>query len=131
VLEAVEAIRSHVGRGLLDDPLIFDAVRMRLVEIGAAVGAIPDELLATEPRATCTPRRTHLRVRWIEPEGSEGVDMRTWQTVLGIVVVIAVLYVAFIVGAVFVRIMMGLIALLIIAWLIRAFVIRPGGRSGP
>jgi uncharacterized protein with HEPN domain len=49
VLEAVEAIRSHVGRGRLDDPLIFDAVRMRLVEIGEAVGAIPEELLATEP----------------------------------------------------------------------------------
>lgn len=49
VLDAVEAIRSHVGRGRLDDPLIFDPVRMRLVEIGETIGAIPDELLATEP----------------------------------------------------------------------------------
>jgi hypothetical protein len=71
------------------------------------------------------------RVRWIEPDGSEGVDMRTLQTVLGIVVIIAVLYVAFIVGAVFVRIMMGLIALLVLAWLIRTFVVRPGGRRAP
>jgi uncharacterized membrane protein len=71
------------------------------------------------------------RVRWIEPDGSEGVDMKAWQTVLGIVVVIALLYVAFIVGAVFVRIMMGLIAILIVAWLIRAFIVRPGSRRGP
>lgn len=48
VLEAVAAIRSHVGRGQLDDPMVFDAVRMRLVEIGEAVGMLPDELLATE-----------------------------------------------------------------------------------
>ena len=57
--------------------------------------------------------------------------MRTWQTGLGIVVVIALLYVAFIVGAVFVRIFMGLIAILIVAWLIRSFLVRPRSRRGP
>ena len=48
VLGAAAAIRSHMGRGRLDDPLVFDAVRMRLVEIGEAIGALPDELLSTE-----------------------------------------------------------------------------------
>lgn len=57
--------------------------------------------------------------------------MRTWQTGLGIVVVIALLYVAFIVGAVFARIFMGLIAILIVVWLIRSFLVRPRSRRGP
>ena len=57
--------------------------------------------------------------------------MKTLQTVLGIVVVIALLYVAFIVGAVFLRIAMGLIAILVVAWLIRSFIVRPGSRRGP
>jgi uncharacterized protein with HEPN domain len=46
---AIAAIRTHVSRGELDDTLVFDAVRMRLVEIGEAVGALPDEVLSTEP----------------------------------------------------------------------------------
>ncbi len=49
VLGAIDAIRAHLGRGGLEDPLVFDAVRMRLVEIGEAVGALPDEVLASEP----------------------------------------------------------------------------------
>jgi hypothetical protein len=79
----------------------------------------------------CTASAAPGRVPWVEPDGSEGVDMKTWQTVLGIVVIIAVLYVAFIVGAVFVRILMGLIAILVVAWLIRAFIVRPGARRRP
>lgn len=34
---AVLAIRSHLSRGSLDDGLVFDAVRVRLIEIGEAV----------------------------------------------------------------------------------------------
>jgi len=49
VLAAIEAIRSHVARGNLDDGLIFDAVRVRLIEIGEAVKDLPDDLLAAEP----------------------------------------------------------------------------------
>ena len=49
VREAIAAIRAHVSRGELDDMLVFDAVRMRLVEIGEAVGALPDEVLSAEP----------------------------------------------------------------------------------
>jgi uncharacterized protein with HEPN domain len=46
---AVEAIRSHLQRGDLTDGLIFDAVRIRLLEIGEAVEALPDDLLAAQP----------------------------------------------------------------------------------
>jgi transcriptional regulator with XRE-family HTH domain len=44
---AIEAIRQHLSRGDLSDGLIFDAVRVRLIEIGKAVKALPSELLAT------------------------------------------------------------------------------------
>jgi hypothetical protein len=46
---AIEAIYSHLERGGLSDGLVFDAVRIRLLEIGEAVKAPPDELLSTQP----------------------------------------------------------------------------------
>lgn len=46
---AIDAIRSHLQRGDLSDGLIFDAIRIRLLEIGEAVKALPDDLLAIEP----------------------------------------------------------------------------------
>lgn len=46
---AIDAIRSHVRRGGLSDDLVFDAVRIRLLEIGEAVKAMPPELLDTQP----------------------------------------------------------------------------------
>jgi uncharacterized protein with HEPN domain len=49
VQRAIDAIAEHRTRGPLDDPLVFDAVRMRLVEIGEAIGSIPHDVLASEP----------------------------------------------------------------------------------
>jgi len=46
---AIDAIRSHLQRGDLPDGLIFDAVRIRLLEIGEAVTALPAELLDSQP----------------------------------------------------------------------------------
>jgi uncharacterized protein with HEPN domain len=46
---AVDAIRSHLQRGDLSDGLVFDAVRIRLLEIGEAVKALPEDVLATQP----------------------------------------------------------------------------------
>lgn len=43
------AIRSHLARGDLSDGLVFDAVRIRPLEIGEAVKAISLALLTTEP----------------------------------------------------------------------------------
>ena len=50
IVAAIEAIGSHVRRGELSDGLVFDAVRIRLLEIGEAVKALPEDLLAVEPR---------------------------------------------------------------------------------
>ena len=48
ILAAAAAIADHLTRGELDDGLVFDAVRVRLSEIGEAVTIDPD-LLAREP----------------------------------------------------------------------------------
>jgi uncharacterized protein with HEPN domain len=49
IRDAVAAIRSHMTRGDLSDGLIFDAVRVRLIEIGEAIKALPADLVETEP----------------------------------------------------------------------------------
>lgn len=49
VQAALDAIDSHVQRGDLSDGMVFDAVRVRLIEIGEAVKAVPQEFLASEP----------------------------------------------------------------------------------
>jgi uncharacterized protein with HEPN domain len=49
ILAATDAIAAHLRRGDLHDGLVFDAVRVRLIEIGEAVKALPEDLLASEP----------------------------------------------------------------------------------
>jgi len=49
ILAAIAAIREHLARGDLSDGLVFDAVRVRLIEIGEAVKALPSGLLASQP----------------------------------------------------------------------------------
>jgi uncharacterized protein with HEPN domain len=49
IRDAITAIRNHVARGDLSDGLIFDAVRVRLIEIGEAIKALPPEVVAAEP----------------------------------------------------------------------------------
>jgi uncharacterized protein with HEPN domain len=49
IVDAIEAIRSYEQRGDLGDGLIFDAVRLRLIEIGEAVKRISPSTLAEEP----------------------------------------------------------------------------------
>ena len=66
---ALDAIRSHLQRGDLTDGLIFDAVRIRLLEIGEAVKALPDDLLATQPSIPwrqITRMRDHLAHRYFD-----------------------------------------------------------------
>lgn len=48
-MAAIDAIRAHLERGDLHDGLVFDAVRVRLIEIGEAAKTLPAELLASEP----------------------------------------------------------------------------------
>jgi uncharacterized protein with HEPN domain len=66
---AIDAIRSHLQRGDLSDGLIFDAIRIRLLEIGEAVKALPDDLLATQPSIPwrqITRMRDHLAHRYFD-----------------------------------------------------------------
>lgn len=58
ILAAVVAISDHLGRGVLDDGLVFDAVRVRLIEIGEAVRMISPEVLELE-----------LDIPWVDVAG--------------------------------------------------------------
>ena len=49
ITEAIAAIRSHLERGDISDGLVFDAVRIRLLEIGEAVKSLPQEFTSAEP----------------------------------------------------------------------------------
>jgi uncharacterized protein with HEPN domain len=66
---AIEAIHAHLGRGGLSDGLVFDAVRIRLLEIGEAVKSLPAELLATQPSipwSEIARMRDHLAHRYFD-----------------------------------------------------------------
>ena len=62
IVDAITAIRSHLTRGDLSDGLVFDAVRLRLIEIGEAVRLLDPKLVASEPD-----------VKW-----SDAAGMRDW-----------------------------------------------------
>lgn len=49
IVDAIQAIRDYQERGDLNDGMIFDAVRLRLIEIGEAVKRLGPALLASEP----------------------------------------------------------------------------------
>lgn len=71
IVEAVGAIQAHLARGGLEDDLVYDAVRVRLIEIGSAVESVSDELLAAEPDVpwgTLARMRDHLAHRDFDPE---------------------------------------------------------------
>ena len=69
ILAAAAAIADHLTRGELDDGLVFDAVRVRLIEIGEAVKAIDPDLLAREPAIPwidVAGMRNHLAHRYFD-----------------------------------------------------------------
>ena len=69
ILAAIEAIRAHLRRGPLSDGLVFDAVRIRLLEIGEAVKALSDGVLAAEPTipwSEIARMRDHLAHRYFD-----------------------------------------------------------------
>ena len=66
---AIDAVRSHLQRGDLSDGLVFNAVRIRLLEIGEAVKALPAEMLGSQPDIPWTQiarMRDHLAHRYFE-----------------------------------------------------------------
>lgn len=71
VLAAASAITSHMQRGTLADGLVFDAVRVRLIEIGEAVKDIDPDLLANEPTVSwqdVAGMRDHLAHRYFDTD---------------------------------------------------------------
>lgn len=71
VLAAADAIDEHLRRGSISDGLVFDAVRVRLIEIGEAVKAIDPELLAGEPDVPwrdIAGMRDHLAHRYFDSD---------------------------------------------------------------
>lgn len=68
---AIDAIRSHLQRGDLSDGLVSDAVRIRLLEIGEAVKALPAEMLSSQPGIPWTQiarLRDHLAHRYFDTD---------------------------------------------------------------
>jgi uncharacterized protein with HEPN domain len=49
IVAACQAIAAHPRRGDATDDLVFDAIRIRLVEIGEAIKDIPNDVLSKEP----------------------------------------------------------------------------------
>lgn len=71
VIEAVEAIQAHLARGALSDSLVYDAVRVRLIEIGEAVKAVSTELLDAQPDVpwkAIARMRDHLTHRYFDTD---------------------------------------------------------------
>jgi len=69
IAAAVQAIHTHMGRGPLSDGLVFDAVRVRLIEIGEAVKALDPDLLVNEPDipwSDIAGMRDHLAHRYFD-----------------------------------------------------------------
>lgn len=69
IVAAARAITDHVERGSLDDGLVFDAVRVRLIEIGEAVRSIDPALLEREPHVPwidIAAMRNHLTHRYFD-----------------------------------------------------------------
>jgi uncharacterized protein with HEPN domain len=69
ILASAAAIANHTSRGGLDDGLVYDAVRVRLIEIGEAVKSIDPDLLAHEPSIPwidIAGMRNHLAHRYFD-----------------------------------------------------------------
>jgi len=49
IVAACVAIRRHLERGDVSDELVFDAIRIRLVEVGEAAKDLPEATRAHEP----------------------------------------------------------------------------------
>jgi len=75
---AVAAIRQFEQAGR-DEPMVFDAIRMRLLEIGEAANGIPPELRESEPTV---PWREIIGMRnWMAHRYFDTVHAYVWATV--------------------------------------------------
>lgn len=78
ITTAIEAIQSHLTKGDLHDGLIYDAVRVRLIEIGESVKAISPGLLAAVPEipwGAIARMRDHLAHHYFDTDHAVVVDV--------------------------------------------------------
>ena len=78
VIEAIEAINEHLTKGDLGEGLVYDAVRVRLIEIGEAVKGISPDLLDAEPDIpwkAIARMRDHLTHRYFDTDHSIVADV--------------------------------------------------------
>lgn len=78
ILASVEAIKSHLTHGDLHQGLVYDAVRVRLIEIGEAVKDMSSTLLSTEPAipwSAIARMRDHLAHRYFDTDHAVVVDV--------------------------------------------------------
>lgn len=71
IIEAIDAIRNHLTKGDLSDGLVYDAVRVRLIEIGEAVKDVSPEVLDDEPEIpwkAIARMRDHLAHRYFDSD---------------------------------------------------------------
>ncbi len=71
IVDALEAIRDHLTRGDLRDGLVYDAVRVRLIEIGEAVKGIDPDILDGAPGVPwkeIARMRDHLAHRYFDTD---------------------------------------------------------------
>jgi len=71
IAEAVAAIREHLTRGDLYDGLVYDAVRVRLIEIGEAIKGIDPDLISGELGVSwkeIARMRDHLAQRYFDTD---------------------------------------------------------------
>lgn len=75
---AIEAIKDHLTKGDMQDGLVYDAVRVRLIEIGEAVkGISPERLAATPdvPWSAIARMRDHLAHHYFDTDHAIVVDV--------------------------------------------------------
>ena len=78
IVRAIEAIRAHLERGDLTGGLIYDAVRVRLIEIGEAVKGLDADLLADVPDVPwreIARMRDHLAHRYFDADHAIVVEV--------------------------------------------------------
>ncbi len=78
ILAAIEAINDHLTHGDMSQGLIYDAVRVRLIEIGEAVRGIDSGLLDTEPMVpwgAIARMRDHLAHHYFDTDHAIVVDV--------------------------------------------------------
>ena len=71
VLEAIDVIRGYLTRGDLHDGLVYDAVRVRLIEIGEAIKSVDPDLLDEAPGVPwkeIARMRDHLAHRYFDTD---------------------------------------------------------------